>query len=59
MLVTALYRCPVKSMLGEPLERCRVDERGVVGDRCYALVDVETSAGARRSTSRSRRCAAS
>lgn len=40
--VTALYRYPVKSMLGETLERCRVDERGVVGDRAYALVDVET-----------------
>ncbi|TQM15877.1 MOSC domain-containing protein [Pseudonocardia kunmingensis] len=42
MLVTALYRYPVKSMLGEPLERCRIDARGVVGDRAYALVDVET-----------------
>jgi uncharacterized protein YcbX len=40
--VTALYRYPVKSMLGEPLEHCRIDERGVVGDRAYALVDVET-----------------
>jgi uncharacterized protein YcbX len=40
--VTALYRYPVKSMLGEPVERCRVDERGVVGDRTFALVDVET-----------------
>src|SRR5918997_5737100 len=42
MTVTALYRYPVKSMLGESLDRCRVDERGVVGDRAYALVDVET-----------------
>jgi uncharacterized protein len=42
MTVTALYRYPVKSMLGESLERCRIDERGVVGDRAYALVDVET-----------------
>jgi uncharacterized protein len=40
--VTALYRYPVKSMLGESLERCRIDDRGVVGDRAYALVDVET-----------------
>ncbi len=40
--VTALYRYPVKSMLGESLERCRIDERGVVGDRAYALLDVET-----------------
>ncbi|WP_147256917.1 MOSC domain-containing protein [Pseudonocardia hierapolitana] len=42
MAVTALYRYPVKSMLGESLQRCRVDERGIVGDRAYALVDVET-----------------
>jgi uncharacterized protein YcbX len=40
--VTALYRYPVKSMLGEALERCWIDERGIVGDRAYALVDVET-----------------
>ncbi|GAA0895079.1 MOSC domain-containing protein [Pseudonocardia zijingensis] len=43
MVVTQLYRYPVKSMLGEPLERCRVvDERGLAGDRAYALIDVET-----------------
>jgi uncharacterized protein YcbX len=42
MPVTALYRYPVKSMLGESLEHCRIDQRGVVGDRSYALVDVET-----------------
>ncbi|QYN35559.1 MOSC N-terminal beta barrel domain-containing protein [Pseudonocardia sp. DSM 110487] len=42
MAVTALYRYPVKSMLGEALERCRIDESGIVGDRAYALVDVET-----------------
>jgi uncharacterized protein YcbX len=40
--VTELYRYPVKSMLGESLDRCRIDDRGVVGDRAYALVDVET-----------------
>ena len=42
MAVTALYRYPVKSMLGEALEHCRIDERGIVCDRAYALVDVET-----------------
>jgi uncharacterized protein YcbX len=42
--VTALYRYPVKSMLGEALERCRIDERGIAGDRAYALLDVETGA---------------
>lgn len=34
-----LWRFPVKSMLGERLERVEVDERGVVGDRAYGLVD--------------------
>lgn len=42
MAVTELYRYPVKSMLGESLHRCRIDERGLAGDRAYALVDVET-----------------
>lgn len=42
MAVSALFRYPVKSMLGEAVERCRIDERGVLGDRSYALVDVET-----------------
>ena len=42
MAVSALFRYPVKSMLGEAVERCRIDERGVLGDRSYALLDVET-----------------
>jgi uncharacterized protein len=42
MAVGALFRYPVKSMLGEAVERCRIDERGVLGDRSYALLDVET-----------------
>jgi uncharacterized protein YcbX len=40
--VGALWRFPVKSMLGEELDEVDVDERGVVGDRAFALVDVET-----------------
>ena len=40
--VTELRRYPVKSMLGERVERVRVDDRGLAGDRAYALVDVET-----------------
>lgn len=42
MTVTALYRYPVKSMLGESLTRAVFDERGVAGDRAYAVLDVET-----------------
>jgi uncharacterized protein YcbX len=39
--VLSLHRYPVKSMLGEDLAGCVVDERGVVGDRAYALLDAE------------------
>ncbi|PVZ04977.1 MOSC domain-containing protein [Actinomycetospora cinnamomea] len=42
MTIAALYRYPVKSMLGESLSRAVLDERGVVGDRAYAVLDVET-----------------
>lgn len=40
--VSALWRFPVKSMLGERLETTDLKEHGLVGDRAYALVDVET-----------------
>lgn len=40
--VRELWRYPVKSMLGEPLSAARVTERGLQGDRRYALLDVET-----------------
>ncbi|OBH77707.1 molybdenum cofactor biosysynthesis protein [Mycobacterium mantenii] len=42
MRVQALLRYPVKSMLGETLDRLPVDERGAEGDRRLALVDGET-----------------
>ena len=44
MAVTALYRYPVKSMLGESLRTCTIDAGGVLGDRAYAVIDVETGA---------------
>lgn len=40
--VGALWRFPVKSMLGEELDEVDVDEGGIVGDRAFALADVET-----------------
>lgn len=40
--VEALYRYPVKSMLGEEIDATTVGERGLLGDRAYALVDQET-----------------
>jgi uncharacterized protein YcbX len=35
-------RFPIKSMLGEALERATVAESGIDGDRAHALVDAET-----------------
>lgn len=40
--VVSLWRYPVKSMMGEELNASSVDERGLLGDRAYALVDAET-----------------
>ncbi|MFC5061492.1 MOSC domain-containing protein [Actinomycetospora atypica] len=42
MTIAAIYRYPVKSMQGEALQHAVFDERGVVGDRAYALLDVQT-----------------
>ncbi|SIO58761.1 hypothetical protein SAMN05444166_5801 [Singulisphaera sp. GP187] len=40
--VREIRRYPVKSMLGEVLDSTKVTERGLLGDRIYALVDAET-----------------
>lgn len=40
--VSALWRFPVKSMLGERLDRAVLTRDGVVGDRAYAIVDQAT-----------------
>jgi uncharacterized protein len=37
--VVSLWRYPVKSMMGEELDAAEVTERGLLGDRAYALVD--------------------
>jgi len=42
MNVESLWRYPVKSMQGEQLDEADVGESGVVGDRQWALVDVDT-----------------
>src|SRR5262249_39663196 len=41
-VVAALWRQPVKSMLGEQLAEVEISRRGVVGDRAYALREVAT-----------------
>jgi MOSC domain-containing protein len=40
--VVALWRYPVKSMQGEELNAIAVTERGLLGDRAYALIDEAT-----------------
>jgi uncharacterized protein len=40
--VGALWRYPVKSMMGEELNACEVTDRGLLGDRRLAVVDRAT-----------------
>jgi class 3 adenylate cyclase/uncharacterized protein YcbX len=44
--VESLWRYPVKSMAGEELDAVNVTERGLLGDRVYALVDPESNRAA-------------
>src|ERR671930_2118013 len=37
--VVSLWRYPVKSMMGEELKAAEVTERGLLGDRAYAIID--------------------
>lgn len=40
--VDSLHRYPVKSMLGEDVKASWADERGLLGDRAFAIVDAVT-----------------
>ncbi len=40
--IETLWRYPVKSMLGEELKDSAVTDRGLLGDRAYALLDVQS-----------------
>jgi uncharacterized protein YcbX len=40
--ICALWRYPVKSMMGEELNSAYLTERGLFGDRAYALIDTAT-----------------
>ena len=40
--VATMWRYPVKSMLGEEINSATITERGLLGDRAYALVDRAT-----------------
>ena len=53
--VVELWRYPVKSLLGEELDQVEMEERGVVGDRLYAVTDREGKLGSGKTTTRFRR----
>ena len=40
--IAGLWRFPVKSMRGEQLEQAELTERGLLGDRAFALIDTDT-----------------
>ncbi len=40
--VVSLWRYPVKSMMGEELNAAGVTQRGLLGDRAYALIDASS-----------------
>jgi uncharacterized protein len=40
--VVSLWRYPVKSMMGEEINSSDMTERGLIGDRVYAIVDKQT-----------------
>ena len=40
--IAELWRFPVKSMAGEQLQEAEVTERGILGDRAYALIETDT-----------------
>ena len=40
--IAAIWRYPVKSMMGEELDVAAVTERGLFGDRAFALIDSES-----------------
>jgi uncharacterized protein len=53
--IAELRRYPVKSLAGESLTVAAVDERGLAGDRRWAVVDTDGKLGSSKSTRRFRR----
>jgi uncharacterized protein YcbX len=39
--MVAIHRYPVKSMMGEELNATRIGNKGIQGDRAFALADAE------------------
>ena len=40
--LAGIWRFPVKSMRGEQIGQAELSERGLLGDRAYALIDTDT-----------------
>ncbi|HWS33026.1 MAG TPA: MOSC N-terminal beta barrel domain-containing protein [Actinoplanes sp.] len=55
MKVTEIRRYPVKSMLGESVSVAEVDDRGIAGDRLWAVRDPDGKFGSGKNTRRFRR----
>ena len=55
-VVEEIWRYPVKSLRGERLRESRIDERGVLGDRLWAVLDPDSGKlGSGKNTTRFRR----
>ncbi len=53
--VVAIRRYPVKSMGGEALDRAEIDDRGLIGDRWFAVEDQDGHFASGKRTRRFRR----
>lgn len=53
--VTEIWRFPVKSLRGERVTAARVEERGLVGDRLWAVQDEDGKIGSGKNTRRFKR----
>jgi len=53
--VQALWHYPVKSLLGEPHMHLSLDDRGIAGDRLFALIDPDGKIGSGKTTNRFKR----
>jgi hypothetical protein len=54
-VLRAIFRYPVKSMLGESLAAATVEKRGLMGDRTFAVSDAQGRVGSGKTTRRFRR----
>ncbi|WP_233583870.1 MOSC N-terminal beta barrel domain-containing protein [Micromonospora sp. CV4] len=55
MRVAEIRRYPIKSMLGEAVPLAEVGERGLAGDRLWAVRDLDGKLGSGKNTRRFRR----